>query len=84
MPLIITIPDSVADAIKMPGKHLADNLMLELAQALYADGALSFGKARELSGLSKYEFGQFLAKHRQVRHYSQEELKDDLIYAGYK
>ena len=84
MPLIITIPDSVADAIKMPEKHLADNLMLELALALYADGALSFGKARELSGLRKYEFGQFLAKHRQIRHYSQEELKDDLIYAGYK
>ena len=84
MPLTITIPDSVVDAIRMPGKNLLDNIVLELALALYADGALSFGKTRELSGLGKYEFGQFLAKHRQIRHYSQEELKDDLMYAGYK
>jgi len=84
MPLTITIPDSVVDAIRMPEKHLLDNLVLELALALYADGALSFGKAREFSGLGKYEFGQFLAKHRQIRHYSREELKDDLMYAGCK
>lgn len=84
MSLTITIPDSVAGAIKMPEKHLVDNLTLELALALYADGALTFGKARELAGLDKYEFGQLLAKHKQSRHYALEELKDDLAYAGYK
>lgn len=35
-------------------------LLIELALALYSQECLSFGKARELTGLSKYEFGLLL------------------------
>jgi predicted HTH domain antitoxin len=52
--------------------------LLELALALYARGILSFGKARELTGLSKYEFGILLGKRDIPRHYEREDLQDDV------
>jgi predicted HTH domain antitoxin len=42
---------------------------------------LSFGKARELAAMSKFEFGRLLGKRGVTRHYSWEELEDDLTYA---
>jgi predicted HTH domain antitoxin len=42
---------------------------------------LSFGKARELAGLSKYAFGQLLGERSVERHYGPEELEEDLRYA---
>jgi predicted HTH domain antitoxin len=82
MSVTITIPDSIVGAIKLPEAHLQESLREELAVTLYADGALSFGKARELAEVGKFEFGQLLAKHSIPRHYTSEELEDDLKYAG--
>jgi len=79
--LQLHIPNSVAQAIRLPEARMQQELLVELAVALYAQGILSFGKARELSGLGKYAFGQLLGKREVVRHYGQEELKDDLTYA---
>ncbi|MBU4224990.1 MAG: UPF0175 family protein, partial [Chloroflexi bacterium] len=42
---------------------------------------LSFGKARELAGMGKYEFGRLLGERGIPRHYGREELEDDLAYA---
>jgi predicted HTH domain antitoxin len=53
----------------------------ELAVALYVQGILSFGKARELASMGKYEFGRLLGERGIPRHYSREELEDDLTYA---
>jgi predicted HTH domain antitoxin len=74
------IPDSVVQAIRLPEKRIRQELLVELAFALYAQGFLSFGKARELADMSKYEFGQLLGKRGITRHYGQEELEDDLSY----
>jgi predicted HTH domain antitoxin len=82
MAVTITIPDSIVGAIRMPEAHLREDLLQELAVTLYADGALAFGKARELAGLGKYEFARLLGKHGVVRHYTREEMEDDLEYAG--
>ena len=82
MSVTITIPDAVAGAIRIPEAHLRERLCEELAVTLYADGALSFGKAREIVGAGKFEFGQLLAKHGTPRHFTNEELEDDLKYAG--
>jgi len=82
MAVTITIADSIAGAIRIPEARLEQSLREDLAMALYADGALSFGKAGELAGLGRFEFGQLLAKHGIPRHYTSEELKDDLTYAG--
>lgn len=81
MSLHLYISDSVAQAIRMPENRLEPELCAELAIALYTQGFLSFGKARELAGMGKYEFGQLLGKRGIVRHYSLEELEDDLSYA---
>ncbi len=75
------IPDTVAQAIRLPEERIAQELLLELALTLYARGFLSFGKARELAGMGKYEFGQLLGERGIPRHYGWEELKDDLAYA---
>ncbi|MFP4021015.1 MAG: UPF0175 family protein [Halanaerobium sp.] len=41
---------------------------------------LSFGKARELAGLSKWEFHNLLGERKIERHYSMEDLKEDIEY----
>lgn len=81
MSLFLTIPDSVVQAIRLPEKRLREEMLLELAAALYAQEALSFGKARELAGFSKYDFGKMLGQRGIARHYGEEELADDLTYA---
>ena len=81
MSLSLSIPDSVVQAIRLPEKRLREEMLLELAVALYAQDALSFGKARELAGLGKYEFGRILGQREIARHYGEEELEDDLTYA---
>ena len=77
----IEIPDHVAQAIRLPLVEQKQQLLVELAVALYARGMLSFGKARELASVSKYEFGVLLGKRGIPRHYEEEDLEDDLIHA---
>ncbi len=84
MAVKITIPESVVHALKIPESKLETSLSEELAVALYADGFLSFGKARQLAGLGKREFARRLGDSCIGRHYTPEELKDDLNYAGYQ
>lgn len=62
-------------------KRIEQELLHELAIALYAQDLLSLGKARELAQMNKYEFGQLLAQRGILRHYGSEELDDDLVYA---
>ncbi len=84
MALQLQIPDSVAQSIRLPEKSLPNELLKELSLALYAQGSLSFGKARELARLKKYEFGLLLESRGISRHYGSEELEDDLHYAHRK
>ncbi len=84
MPLTITIPDSIVHAIKLPDSRIQKSLSEELALALYSDGLLSFGKARELAGMDKREFAALLSQTQIPRHYTKEELQDDLAYAHSK
>ena len=65
----------------MPLAEQKEQLLLELALTLYARGILSFGKARELTGLGKYEFGILLGMRDIPRHYDEEDLQDDVTYA---
>lgn len=81
MALQLRIPDSVTQAIRLPEKRMEEDLLVELAVALYTQEVLSFGKARELAGMSKYEFGQLLGRRGIPRHYGWEELEDDVTYA---
>jgi len=81
MSLLLKIPDDVAQAIRLPPAEQPQQLLIELALALYARHALSFGKARELAQMSKHEFGILLGRRGISRHYDLEDLDDDVAYA---
>lgn len=81
MSVQLQIPDAVAQAIRLPEERMVRELLVELAIALYAQELLSFGKAREMVGMEKYEFGRLLGERGISRHYGREELEEDLIYA---
>jgi len=77
----IDLPSDVLDAIAaLPDDRFAI-LRQELAVSLYREGYLSFGKARELAGLSKAEFHRLLGKREVERHYTEEGLALDVEYA---
>jgi len=82
MTLLIEIPDSVARAIRLSSKDQGRQLKTELAVGLYAQGALSFGKACELAGMTKVEFGLLLGKRNIPRQYDERDVEEDIAYAG--
>ena len=84
MSLFLEIPDSVARAMRLPPTDQKHQLQVELAVSLYGQGILSLGKARELAGMTKLEFGRLLSQRNVPRHYSTQDLDDDLAYAGRK
>ena len=84
MAIHLEIPDAVAQAMRLPAGEQERRVLVELAVTLYAQGILSFGKSRQSSGLSKDEFGMLLGRRGIPRHYTEEELKDDLDYADLK
>lgn len=81
MSIQLEIPDDVVQAIRLPLVEQKRQLLIELALALYARGILSFGKARELAQMSKYEFGILLGQREIPRHYDAADLDDDVTYA---
>jgi predicted HTH domain antitoxin len=83
MSLTLQIPNEISLALKVPEKQQEPLLMIELAVSLYQGGFLSFGKARELAKMSKWEFHNELGKRRIERHYDLECFEEDLRY-GYR
>lgn len=84
MGLQLHIPDSVVQAMRLPEERMAQELLVELALALYAQGSLAFGKARELAGMDRTAFSQLLGQRGIPRHYGPEELAEDLRYARHQ
>jgi predicted HTH domain antitoxin len=82
MTILLEIPDSVARAMRLPPNEQRRQLTVELAVSLYAQSILSFGKACELAGMSKLEFGILLGKRNVPRQYSEQDLQDDISYAS--
>ncbi len=78
----IEIPEEIIVGIKIPEKDLEKTIKVELAVALYQRGYLSLGQARRIAGLSKSEFINELAKRKIERHYTEEDLKDDIEFSG--
>lgn len=77
----VDIPSDVFSSIRIPEEDKDRELKLELAVSLYSRGALSFGKARQLAGVSKQRFQEELGDRGVERHYTDEELEEDLNYA---
>ena len=49
MSVQLQIPDTIVQAIRLPEERIVQELLVELAFGLYAQGLLSFGKARTLA-----------------------------------
>jgi predicted HTH domain antitoxin len=82
MSLVLEIPDAVEQALRLPDAERERQLLQELALALYARGILPSGKARQLAGLSRVEFGLLLGRRGIPRQVSEEDVADDLRYAS--
>lgn len=82
MSIQLEIPDTIASALRLPLQNQSQQMLEELAVALYARGILPFGKARELARMGKLEFGLLLGRRDAPRHYSSEELSEDVAHAG--
>jgi len=79
MPKIeLEIPEELVQSIKLPRDEVLERLKKELALRLYEKGLLSFGKAREFAGLTKWEFSKLLGEEKIPRHYDVEEFEKDL------
>lgn len=76
----IRIPDDILESLRMPPDEVEDELKKDLAVALYARRALSFGEARRLANLSHRDFRELLAKRKIVRHYDERDLEEDLAH----
>ena len=81
MSVHIDIPESIATSLRLPSMEVEPRLRTELAVALYRQGILSFGKASELAESSRFAFGELVASRDIPRHYTDEELTQDLGYA---
>jgi predicted HTH domain antitoxin len=81
MGMRLDIPDSVLQGLRIPEGEIAERLRTELAIALYAQGALSLGKAAELAELDRMAFGQLVGQRGIARHYGEAELAQDISYA---
>ena len=81
MSLTLDIPDDVMAVLPVPEAEREHYLLLEMACALYARDLLSLGRAAELAGVSKIDFGLEVGRRGIPRHYTQAELDDDFAYA---
>ena len=81
MGITLNIPNSVIEGLRIPEGEIAERLQAELAIALYAQGALSLGKAAELAQMNRMSFGDLIGQRGIARHYTDAELEQDASYA---
>jgi predicted HTH domain antitoxin len=76
--MVLEISDDLVEALRVPTEEKHTRVRQELAVRLYEKGLLSFGKARDLAQMSKWEFHLLLRQEGIVRRYDEEELEEDL------
>jgi len=82
MPLSIDVPEDLLQAVKLPPGEVPNRLKRELAIRLYAKGLLSLGKARQLAGMTRWDFHDLLGEEGIPRRYDVEEVEEDLHTLG--
>ena len=70
----LDVPQDILDTARLT----IDDLKVEMAVYLYAQGRLSIGKARELAEMSLWEFRQVLASRGIPPHYDVGDLDEDV------
>lgn len=80
MSITLDIPENIHEALHVSPEEAEKRLKLELAVSLYAQKALSLGKAAALAGLDRFAMNDVLAERGIPMHYGQKELEEDLAY----
>jgi predicted HTH domain antitoxin len=70
----LEIPADILDSARLT----LDELKVEVAVSLYAQGRLSIGKARELAEMSLWQFRQVLAARQISPHFDVDDLAEDI------
>ncbi|HWG20087.1 MAG TPA: UPF0175 family protein [Terracidiphilus sp.] len=81
MTVRLEIPESIAASLRLPAPEMESRLRAELAVALYAQGILPFGKGAELADVPRYGFVELVARREIPRHYTENDLAQDMEYA---
>jgi predicted HTH domain antitoxin len=76
--LVLEFSDDLSNALNLPSEERDSRIRSELAIRLYQKGLLSFGKARQLAEMDKWEFHLLLSTEGIIRRYDLEELQADL------
>lgn len=76
--LSIRISPELRQAVRLPPEEVSDRIKRELAIRLYKKGLLTFGQARQLAGVPRWDFRHALAEEDVPRRYDIEELEEDL------
>jgi predicted HTH domain antitoxin len=76
--LSIQISQELQQAVRLPPEEVPVRLKRELAIRLYDKGLLTFGQARQLAGMTRWDFGDLLGDEGILRRYDVEELEEDL------
>lgn len=74
----IIVSEQIKNSLRLPPDEIEERLRVELALRLYSKGIVSFGVARRIAGLTKWEFIELLAKEGIPIHYGESELQEDL------
>jgi len=72
--IALEIPREIPHLTKMTTEQLKQ----ELAITLFAQGKISFGKARELAGLTIWQFQNELGRRSIPPHYDSEDFAEDV------
>ncbi len=78
MKVVVEFPEDVIKILNIPKDELSSELKTQIALFFYEKGKLSFGKARELAGLSVWEFMEKLKENQIPLKYDVEDFKEDL------
>ncbi len=78
MKITMELPEDVISAFNVPKDKISLELKIQIALYLYEKGKLSFGKARQLSGLSVWEFIERLKDNKIPLKYDIEDFREDL------
>jgi predicted HTH domain antitoxin len=73
-----TVTIELPREVLVSARMTREDLKQELALALYQQGKLSFGQAREISGQSAEEFRHLLGARGIAMHYDLSSYEDDL------
>ncbi len=77
--LTIEVPESAFRSLKISKDQCPEFFRHTLAVALYREGRISLGKAKELAGLeNKWEMVQLLSERRVEFHYTDRDAREDL------